>query len=198
MDPPAPTNLDQRHRVPAGIISRSVWLDYRFSLSYRDVEELTAERGATMSHGAGRYGCRKFGQTYADRPRQRRPRPGDTWHPDEASLTIHGERRYLGRAVEQDGHGLDILVQWRRDKHAAKKFFRKLLNGVAYVPRAISTDKLRGDGAATGEMLPRVAHRPHRYLHNRAENSHQSTRQRERTVRRFESAGQAQRFLSAR
>ena len=178
-------------------MSHSVWLYYRFPLSYRDVEELMAERGVTMSHEAGRYWCRKFGQTYANRLRRRCPRPGDKWHLDEVFLTIHGERQYLWRAVDQDGHGLDILVQRRRDKHAAKKFFRKLLKGLTYVPRVIITDKLASYGAAKREILPSVEPRQHRYLNNRAENSHQPTRQRERTMRRFKSTGQAQRFLSA-
>jgi putative transposase len=197
MNPLVSTNLYKRHRFPAEIISHSVWLYYRFSLSYHDVEELMAERGVTMSHEAVRYWCRKFGQTYANRLRRRSPRPADKWHLDEVFLTIHGERQYLWRAVDQDGHVLDILVQRRRDKRAAKTFFRKLLKGCQYVPRVIITDKLASFGAAKREILPSVEHRQHRYLNNRAENSHQPTRQRERTMRRFKSAGQAQRFLSA-
>jgi putative transposase len=112
-------------------------------------------------------------------------------------LTIHGERHYLWRAVDQDGNVLDILVQRRRDKHAAKRFFRKLLKGCRYVPRVIITDKLKGDGATKQEMLPGVEHRQHRYLNNRAENSHQSTRQWERRLQGFKSPGHAQRFLAA-
>jgi putative transposase len=108
-----------------------------------------------------------------------------------------GKRHYLWRAVDQDGHILDILVQRRRDKHAAKKFFRKLLKGLAYAPRVIITDQLRSYGAAMREMRPGVEHRRHRYLHNRAENSHQPTRQRERRMQRFKSPGHAQRFLAA-
>jgi putative transposase len=164
MNTPATTNLYKRHRLPAEIISHSVWLYYRFSLSYRDVEELMAERGVTMSHEAVRYWCRKFGQTYANRLRRRRPRPGDKWHLDEVFLTIKKERHYLWRAVDQDGHVLDILMQRRRDKHAAKKFFRKLLKGLTYVPRVISTDQLASYSAAKREILPSVEHRQHRYL----------------------------------
>jgi putative transposase len=111
-------------------------------------------------------------------------------------LNIHGERYCLWRAVDQDGHVLDILVQHRRDKTAAKKFFHKLLKGLMYVPRVIVTDKLRSYSAATQEVLPSVEHRQHRYLNNRAENSHQPTRQRERRMQGFKSPGQAQRFLS--
>jgi putative transposase len=107
------------------------------------------------------------------------------------------KRHYLWRAVDQDGHILDILVQRRRDKKAAKTFFRKLLKGLTYVPRVIITDQLRSYGAAIREILPGVEHRQHRYLNNRAENSHQPTRQRERRMQGFKSPGHAQRFLSA-
>jgi putative transposase len=116
---------------------------------------------------------------------------------DEVLLTIKGERHHLWRAVEQDGNVLDILVQRRRNKRAAKKCFRKLLKGLSYVPRVIVTDKLKSYGAAKREILPGVEHRQHRYLNNRAENSHQPTRQRERRMQRFKSPGQAQRFLAA-
>ena len=139
----------------------------------------------------------KVGQHYANQLRRRRPRPGDKWHLDEVGLTIKGERHYLWRAVDQEGTVLDILVQRRRNKRAAKKFFRKLLKGLTYVPRVIVTDKLKSYGAAKREILPGVEHRQHRYLNNRAENSHQPTRQRERRIQRFKSPGQAQRFLSA-
>jgi putative transposase len=197
MKTPPPTNLYKRHRFPAEIISHCVWLYFRFCLSYRDVEELMADRGVTLLHEAVRYWWRKFGQVHANRLRRRRPRPGDKWHLDEVFLPINGERQYLWRAVDQDGNVLDILVQRRRDKHAAKKFFRKLLKGLTYVPRVIMTDQLKSYGAAKREILPGVEHRQHRYLNNRAENSHQPSRQRERTMRRFKSAGHVQRFLSA-
>src|SRR5919108_1941262 len=140
MNTPLPTNLYKRHRFPAEIISHCVWLYFRFCLSYRDVEELMAERGVILTYDAVRYWCRKFGQTYANQVRRRRPRPGDKWHLDEVFLTIHGERHYLWRAVDQDGNILDILVQRRRDKTAAKRFFRKLLKGLAYVPRVLIAD----------------------------------------------------------
>jgi putative transposase len=156
-----------------------------------------AERGVTLTYEAVRYWCRKFGQVYANQLRRRCPRPGDTWHLDEVFLSIRGERRYLWRAVDQDGHILDILVQRRRDTHAAKKFFHKLLKGLAYAPRVIITDQLRSSGAAMREMLPRVEHQQHRYLNNRAENSQQPTRQRGRRMQRFKSPGHAQRFLAA-
>jgi putative transposase len=156
-----------------------------------------AERGVLLTYEAMRYWCRKFGQVYANQLRRRRPRPGDTWHLDEVFLTIHGDRHYLWRAVDQEGHVLDILVQRRRDTRAAKKFFRKLLKGCRYVPRVLITDKLKSYGSAKRELLPGVEHRQHRYLNNRAENSHQPTRQRERRMQGFKSAGHAQRFLAA-
>jgi putative transposase len=197
MNTPALPNRYKNHRFPGEIISHGVWLYYRFCLSYRDVEELLFERGVIVTYEAIRKWCRKFGQQYANQLRRRRPRPGDKWHLDEVYLTIRGECHYLWRAVDQDGHILDILVQRRRNKKVAKKFFRKLLKGLTYVPRVIITDKLKSYGAAKREMLPSVEHRQHPYLNNRAESSHQPTRQRERRMQRFKSPGHAQRFLSA-
>ena len=130
-------NPYKRHRFPAEIISHCVWLYFRFCLSYRDVEELMAERGVILTYEAVRYWCRKFGQVYANQLRRRHPRAGDKWHLDEVFLTINGTRHYLWRAVDQEGHILEILVQSRRDKKAAKRFFRKLLKGLTYVPRVI-------------------------------------------------------------
>ncbi|HEX2172515.1 MAG TPA: IS6 family transposase, partial [Dehalococcoidia bacterium] len=164
---------------------------------FRDVEELLAERGVTLTYETARQWCLKFGQTYANELRRRRPRPGDKWHLDEVCLKINGQTCYLWRAVDQHGTVLDILVQSRRDKAAAKKFFRKLLKSLRYVPRVIITAKLASYGAAQREILPSVKHRQHKRPNNRAENSHQPTRQRERARRRFKSAGQTQRFLSA-
>jgi putative transposase len=141
--------------------------------------------------------CAKFGQTYANGLRRRRPRPGDTWHLDEVFITINGKRQYLWRAVDQQGTVLDILVTSRRDGKAATRFFRKLLTGLEYVPRVLVTDKLASYGVARRRLTPGVEHRQSKYLNNRAENSHQPTRQRERVMRKFTSAGHAQRFLSA-
>jgi putative transposase len=194
---PAPANLYKHHRFPGEIISHAVWLYFRFPLSHRDVEELLFVHGVSVSYEAMRKWCRKFGQAYANTLCRRRPRPGNKWHLDEVFLTIHGEWHYLWRAVDQDGNVLDILVQSRRNKQAAKKFFRKLLKGLTYGPRVIITDKLKSYGAAKQDILPRVEHRQHRYLNNRAENSHQPTRQRERRMQGFKSAGHAQRFLAA-
>ena len=172
MTPPATPERYKHHRFPAEIMSHGVWLYYRFCLSYRDVEALLCVRGILVPSEALRKWCRKCGQAYANQLRRRRPRPGDQWHLEEVFLTINGERHYLWRAVDQDGNVLDILVQSRRNKQAAKKFFRKLLKGLTYVPRVIITDKLKSSGAAKREILPGVEHRQHRYLNNRAEHSH--------------------------
>jgi putative transposase len=173
------------------MMSHGVWLDCRFCLSYRDVEALMAERGVILTYEAVRSWGRTFGQTDANQLRRRRPSPGDTWHLDEAFLTIHGARHDLWRAGDQDGHGLDMLVPRRRDKQAATKVVRKRLQGLAYVPRVSMTDTLNSSGAATRESLPEVEHRPHRYLNNRAENSHRPTRQRERGMQGLKSPGHA-------
>src|SRR2546430_5481228 len=190
-------SLYHRHRFPAEIISHCVWLYFRFTLSFRDVEEILAMRGVSLSYETVREWCHKFGQTYANGLRRKSPRPGDRWHLDEVFLKINGRLHYLWRAVDQDGNVLDILVQSRRNKRAAKKFFRKLLKGLTYVPRVILTDKLKSYGAAKREILPGVEHCQHRYLNNRAENSHQPTRQRERRMQGFKSTGHAQRLLAA-
>src|SRR3954464_4349279 len=187
----------KRHRFPAEIIEHAVWLYFRFALSYRDVEELLAERGIILTHETVRQWCRTFGQQYANPRRRRRPQPGDKWHRDEVFVQINGVQHYLWRAVDQDGNVLDILVQPRRDKNAATKFLRKLLKGLTDVPRVLITDKLASYGAAMRDVLPSVEHRRHKGLNNRAENSHQPTRERERRMRRFKDPGHAQRFLAA-
>jgi putative transposase len=197
MTPAANPQRYKHHRFPPEIISHAVWLYYRFTLSYRDVEEMLFARGISVTYESVRKWCRKCGQDYANQIRRRRPRTGDKWHLDEVFLTINGERHYLWRAVDQDDNVLDILVQSRRHKKAAKKFFRKLLKGLQYVPRVVITDKLKSYGAAKREILPGVEHRQSRYLNNRCENSHRPTRQRERRMQGFKSAGHAQRFLSA-
>jgi putative transposase len=184
-------------RFPAEIISHCVWLYYRFPLSFREVQEMMLERGITLSHETVRQWCVKFGQTYANGLRGRRARPGDTWHLDEVFITINGTRQYLWRAVDQQGAVLDILVTSRRDATAATRFFRKLLKKLEYVPRVLITDKLRSYGAARRRVLRSVEHRQSKYLNNQAENSHQPTRARERAMKKFTSAGHAQRFLSA-
>lgn len=139
----------------------------------------------------------KFGQAYANALRRRQPRPGDKWHLDEVFIKINGRLQCLWRAIDQNGNVLDILVQNRWDKAAARRFFRRLMKRTGPVPRVVVTDKLRSYGAAHREVMPCVEHRQSKYLNNRAENSHQPTRQRERAMKGFRSVGGAQRFLSA-
>ena len=151
-------------RFPAEIINYAVWLYYRCSLSFRDVEDLLFARGMVVTYESVRQWCRKLGQQYANPLRCRWARPGDTWHLDEGFLTIQGKRYDRWRAVDQDGTVLDILVPSRRNQAAATKVFRKLLTGWQYVPPGIITDQLASDGAAKREVLPRVEHRQRRYL----------------------------------
>ena len=148
----------RRHRFPPDIISHAVWLYYRFCLSFRDVEDLLAQRGVTVTYETIRQWCAKFGATYARRLRRREGRLGDTWHLDEVFVTIGGRRQYLWRAVDQDGAVLDILVQSRRDAHAAARFFRKLLRGQSSEPARLVTDKLRSYGKAHRVVMPTVRH----------------------------------------
>jgi putative transposase len=184
------------HRFPPEIISHAVWLYHRFCLSFRDVEDLLAERGITVSYETIRHWCRKFGTRYARRLKRREGRLGDTWYLDELFVNIQGQRQYLWRAVDQDGDVIDILVQPRRDRRAAERFFRRLLKGQGGEPRRLVTDKLRSYSAARRDVMPSVRHDTSRYANNRAEVSHQPTRQRERQMRRFKSPEQAQQFLS--
>src|SRR3954467_8938677 len=184
------------HRFPAEIISHAVWLYFRFPLSLRMVEEMLVARGIEVSHETVRQWAMKFGQSFASQIRRRLPAPGDKWHLDEVVITIAGRKHWLWRAVDQHGFVLDVLVQSRRDAKAAKRLLRKLLKKQGTTPRVMITDKLASYAAAKREIMPGVEHRQHRGLNNRAENSHQPTRRRERIMKRFKSAGQAQRFLS--
>ena len=184
------------YRFPAEIISHAVWLYHRFGLSFRDTEDLLAQRGITVTYESIRRWCRTFGPRYARALRKRRGRMGDTWHLDELFVTIRGKRQYLWRAVDEDGDTIDILVQSRRNRRAAIRFFRKLLKGQGREPRRLITDKLRSYSAAHRTVMPSVVHSTRQYENNRAEVSHQPTRQRERQMRRFKSVAHAQRFLS--
>ena len=184
------------YRFPGEIIARAVWLYHRFTLSFRDIEDLLAERGITVSYETIRQWCRRFGPDYARQIKKRMGPRGDRWFLDEVVVTIQGQRRYLWRAVDQDGDLIEILVQKRKDTQAAKRFFRKVLGSQARVPLEITTDKLRSYAAAKRELLPSVPHCQDRYANNRAEVSHEPTRQQERQMRGFRSDAQAQRFLS--
>jgi putative transposase len=190
------TNGYRGYRFPREIISHSVWLYHRFPLSFRDVEELLAKRGIIVSYETIRQWCRKFGPEYARKLKHRQGRRGNIWHLDELFVNIRGQRHYLWRAVDQDGDAIDLLVQRHRNARAAKRFFRKLLKGQGREPCRLVTDRLRSYAAAHRSVMPSVAHDMRRYANNRAEVSHQPSRQRERLMRRFKSVGQAQRFLS--
>jgi putative transposase len=191
-----PPNPYRGFRYPVEIIRHAVWLYHCFSLSLRDVELILAARGILVSYESIREWGLRFGRMFANALKRRRPRPGDKWYMDEVFIRIRGKQHLLWRAVDQDGVVLDVLVQSRRSAKAAKRFFRKLLKGLQYVPRVIVTDKLRSYAAAKREILPGVEHRQSRYLNNQAEVSHQPTRRRERQMQRFKSARHAQRFLS--
>jgi putative transposase len=184
------------YRYPAELISYAVWLYFRFPLSLRMVEEMLAARGISVTYETIRQWGLKFGREFANRIRRRAPRRGDKWHLDEVVITIAGEKHWLWRAVDQGGFVLDVLVQSRRDKKAAKRLFRKLLKKQGRAPRVLITDKLKSYAAAKREIMPGVEHRQHKGLNNRAENSHQPTRRRERIMKRFKSPRQVQRFLS--
>lgn len=184
------------HRFPSAIIRHAVWLYHRFNLSLRDIEDLLAQRGVSVSYEAMRKWCVKCGPAYARALRRRQGRLGGIWHVDEVFLSICGERRYLWRAVDQDGDVLDSLVTRRRDARAARRFFRKLWKGQGRSPSQLVTDKLRSYVAARRELGLSATHRTGRYDNNRAEVSHQHTRERERQMRRFKSEAQVQRFLA--
>ena len=185
------------YRYPSQIISHAVWLYRRFTLSFRDIEDLLAERGVEVTYESIRQWCRKFGPAYARTLRKRQGRLGDTWLMDEVVVvTVQGERCYFWRAVDQDNNVIDILVQKRKDKGVAKRFFRKMLKHQGQSPSRMVTDKLRSYGAARKEVMSSVVHCQDRSANNRAEASHQHTRQQENTMRRFKSPGQAQRFLA--
>jgi len=185
-----------RHRFPPDIIQYAVWLYFRFPLSFRDVEDLLAERGIDASYETVRRWALKFGQSYAHKLRRTRPRPNDRWHLDEVFVSINGKRMYLWRAVDSEGEVLEILVQSRRNKKSALKLMRKLLKKQGFVPDAIVTDKLPSYGAALRDLGLSKRHDFGGRKNNRAENSHLPVRQRERRMQRFKSAKSAQRFLS--
>jgi putative transposase len=185
-----------RHKFPPVVIQHAVWLYVRFTLSYRDVEDLLAERGLDVSYESIRRWVLKFGPAIARHLRQRRPKPTAHWHLDEMVVRIAGERMYLWRAVDSEGEVLDIVVQGGRDKAAALKLMRKLLKKQGFAPTVIVTDKLRSYAAAFAELGLAADHERGLRQNNRAEVSHQPVRRRERKMQRFKSAGSAQRFLA--
>jgi putative transposase len=186
-----------RHRFPPEIIQHAVWLYFRFSLNYRDVEDLLAERGIDVSYETIRRWVEKFGTCYAKRFRLKRSKPSSTWHIDEVFLRIGGKQHYLWRAVDDEGEVLDVLLQSRRNKVAAVKFLRSTLKKHRTTPVAVVTDKWQASISAVRDVLPSAENLVGKRLNNRIENSHQPTRRRERKQQRFKSAKSAQRFLSS-
>src|SRR5271155_40425 len=184
------------YRFPPEIIQQAIWLYLRFTLSFRDVEDLLAERGIMVSYETVRRWVNHFGPKIAVDLRKRRPKPNTTWHLDEVYLKIDGRMVYLWRAVDAEGEVLDLLVQTRRNKRAALKLMRKLLKKYAFVPDKLVTDDLRSYRAAAADLGIAGRHDRGRWRNNRAENSHQPTRRRERKMQGFKSVGSAQRFLS--
>jgi transposase-like protein len=185
-----------RHRFPPAVIQHAIWLYLRFTLSYRDVEDLLAERGLEVSYETVRRWVLKFGPGFARRLRRSRPRPSDRWHLDEMVVRIAGKRMYLWRAVDHEGEVLDMLVQRRRDKRAALRLMRKLLKKQGFTPKLLTTDKLGSYGAAFRHLHLTCPHEQGPRKNNRAENSHQAVRRRERKMQRFKLPRSAQRFLS--
>jgi putative transposase len=191
-----PSHLYKRHRFPGELISHAVWLSFRFLLSYRDVEELLAERGIAVSYETIRRWCLKSGQAFADGLRRRRPRPGDTWHADEVQSKLNGRKHWLRRAVDLEGGVLDILVPPRRNQEAAEAFPRRVVEGQGHQPRVVITDQRASSPPALRRVLPGAEHRRPKGLNDRAENSHRPGRRRERVLQRFNSPAHAQQFLA--
>ncbi len=185
-----------RHRFHPDIIRQAIWLYFRFTMSYRDVEELLAGRGIEVSYETDYRWVLKFGPEYARRIRKRRPLPHTEWFLDEVFVKIGGKPMYLWRAVDGEGEVLDVLVQKRRNKRATLKLLRKLLQNQGIPPTKIVTDKLRSYGAALRELDIENLHDTTNRLNNRAESSHVPIRRQERNMQRFKSHKFAQVFLS--
>ncbi len=183
-----------RHQFPPDVIRHAVWLYLRFTLSYRDVEDMLAERGLDLTYKTVRRWVTKFGPLFAKELRKRRPRPTSRWHLDEMVVKIAGKRNWLWRAVDEEGEVLDILVQSRRDTKAAVRLMRKLIRKQGFAPEVLVTDRLGSYGAAKRKLGLLARHEQGLRKNNRAENSHQPTRRRERKMQRFKSPGSAQRF----
>jgi len=181
------------HRFPADIIRHAVWFYARFTLSYRDVEDLLAERGLDISFEPVRRWFLKFGWPIARNLRRTRPTPSDYWHLDEMVIVIRGQRHWLRRAVDNEGEVLDFLVQTKRNARAALKLMRRLLKKQGWAPTRIRTDKLKSYHVAFRTLGLTAEHIDNKRANNRAENSHQPVRRRERKQQRFKSPGSAQR-----
>jgi len=186
----------KRYRFPPEIIRHAVWLYARFTLSFRDVEDLLVERGIDVSNETVRRWFLKFGRLAASNLRSSRERSSFYWHLDEMVITIRGQKYWLWRAVDHEGEVLDFLVQRRRCARSAERLLRKLLKKRGYAPRRITTDKLKFHPVAIRKMRLSAVHYQGLRANNRAENSHQLVRRRGRKQQRIKSPGSAQRFLS--
>ena len=186
----------KRHRFPPEIIRHGVWLYARFTLSYRDIEDLLSERGLDISYETVRRWFQKFGGPIARNLRRTRSTPSDHWHLDEMVIVIRGKRHWLWRAVDNEGEVLDFLVQPKRNARAALKLIRKLLKKQGWPPTRIVTDKLRSYHVAFRTLGLSAEHIDNKRANNRAENSHQPVRRRERKMQKFKSPGSAQKFLN--
>ena len=189
-------NTYKGNRFPPEIISYAVWLYHRVSLSHRDIEDLLAERDIIVSYDSIRLRCIKFGPKYARRLKRNHQGYGDTFYIDEVYVKLRGNQHYLWRAVDQDGEVVNVFLQDRRGGAAAKRFFIRLPQSHVGNPRKIVSDKLRSYWIAHRQLIPDTLHVTDQYAHNRAEQSHEPTRVRERGMRRFKSTGQAQRPLN--
>ena len=186
----------RRHRFHPDIIRQAVWLYFRFTMSFRDVEDLLAERGIDVTYETVRLWVLKFGPIYARRIHKRGGPAFGVWHLDEVFVNIGGKQMYLWRAVDGEGTVLDVLVQKRRNKRAALRLMRRLLGNQGVRPTQIVTDKLKSYGAALRDLGLGHVHETGNRLNNRAESSHGPIRRRERKMPRFKSQKSAQRFLS--
>ncbi|MDR3472274.1 MAG: IS6 family transposase [Devosia sp.] len=187
----------KRHRFPADVILHAVWLYFRFTLSFRDVEDLLAERGVDVSYETIRCWTIKFGPQIARRLKRRRPAPSPRWHLDEMVCKVRGKRMYLWRAVDDEGEVLDLVMQRNRDTEAALRLLRRLLRNQPVEPTAIVTDGLTSYCSALRELGLEHLHHPGRLReNNRAGNSHLPIRKQERKQMGFKSIPSAQRFLT--
>lgn len=177
------------------VISYAVWRYHRFNDSYRDIQECLAYRGIDVSHESIRAWCIKFGPSFRDIIKKREQKPNDKWHLDEMNIKINGQTFILWRAVDSEGHELDVFLQKRRDKKAAIRFLSRLL-GQYPAPRIIVTDKLKSYVKPIKYMVKQAHHRSHKRLNNRIENAHQPTRRKEKCLIRFKSPPGVQRTLS--
>jgi putative transposase len=188
------TQKPKRYRYPAEIISHAIWMYHRFNISYRDIEEMLRYRGILVSYETVRTWSNKFGKSFADVIKKKEPKPTDKWHLDEMIIKMNGVKFILWRAVDSNGHELDVFLQKRKNKKAAIRFLTRLL-GSYPSPRVIVTDRLQSYTRPIKHMT-KADHRRHKGLNNRVENAHQPTRRKEKSLIKFKSPGGLQRTLT--